>query len=156
MRQTKFRHAAFLLISAFNLFATVNCSVSSAEEPVVIAPMSQSSNSTPDSKSESTSDSTSSVVAANTQTVALQFGGSLCPVCLNAFKNRLLATDGVSSVDIVVEKKTQKSGHPPKIATATVDYTPEKISKDILIETIKRNDFQFLTAREIKKSEKAD
>ena len=91
-----------------------------------------------------------------TQTVELQFGGSLCAVCLNAFKTRLLATEGISSVDIAVEKKNPKSGHPPKVATATVDYSPDKITKDNLIETIKRNDFQFLTAKEIKKVEKVD
>ena len=78
----------------------------------------------------------------------LQFGGSLCPVCLNAFKIRLLSMKGVQDVEIKVDKSNPKSGHPPKLAHAFVGYDPEQISPANLIETIKRNDFQFLVAKE--------
>jgi copper chaperone CopZ len=80
--------------------------------------------------------------------VDFQFGGSLCPVCLNAFKIRLSNMPGVKNVEISVDKVNPRSGHPPKVAHAFVGYDPEQISKENLIEIIKRNDFKFLAAKE--------
>jgi copper chaperone CopZ len=91
----------------------------------------------------------SEVTASDSQNrlVDLQFGGSLCAVCLNAFKIRLMNIPGVKNVEISVDKINPKSGHPPKVAHAVVGYDPEQISVANLIETIKRNDFQFLAAK---------
>jgi copper chaperone CopZ len=85
--------------------------------------------------------------SANRQ-VDLQFGGSLCAVCLNAFKIRLLNMPGVKSVEISFDKINPKSGHPPKVAHAFVGYDPEQISVATLVETVKRNDFKFLSAKD--------
>ncbi|MDR3614914.1 MAG: hypothetical protein P4L53_15245 [Candidatus Obscuribacterales bacterium] len=85
--------------------------------------------------------------SANRQ-VDLQFGGSLCAVCLNAFKIRLSNLPGVKSVEISVDKINPKSGHPPKVAHAFVGYDPAQISVATLAETIKRNDFEFLSAKD--------
>lgn len=87
------------------------------------------------------------------QEVEIQFGGSLCAVCLNAFKTRLLTMPGIKNAEIIVDKANPKSGRPPKVAHAFIGYYPEQISKANLIETFKRNDFQFIAAKDKNVSE---
>jgi copper chaperone CopZ len=109
----------------------------------------QSANAATGEQSEvtATTNNASASDSANRQ-VDLQFGGSLCAVCLNAFKIRLSNMPGVKNVEISVDKINPKSGHPPKVAHAFVGYDPEQISVANLIETIKRNDFEFLAAKD--------
>jgi hypothetical protein len=76
--------------------------------------------------------------------VELRFGGSLCPTCLVYFEKKLYETGAVVQVEMAVAKK--RPGQLAKVAIATVDYDPTKINKAELIELVKHNDFQFMTA----------
>ncbi len=84
---------------------------------------------------------------ANLRRLELRFGGSLCPTCLVYFEKKLYDTDGVRQVDMAISKK--RPGQLAKEATATVDYDSSKVSKDELIDMVKRNDFQFIQAKDL-------
>jgi hypothetical protein len=87
--------------------------------------------------------------AAGVKRIEILFGGSLCPVCLVAFQKRLLATNGVLAAKVEAFRDPKPTGHPPKRAHAVIDFSPEKVSEDALVDLIKTNDFQFLKVVEL-------